>query len=271
MDACAVFILQTQLLPVSMQALITAVMAAATVAGVAVEHHNVVPHALSTTSGPSSGGALSQYHGNASAGGSGSNSLGGGMPLVAGVSLPAPDTRTVPEDIVPARPQAAATWQPKNTLVRGVLREVAASQQSMAATLAAAQAQSQQYGVHQNTGAGGGGANGAVLGTAGAPGAGLERAGSNGSALGAVKMVGAVVQAAAEAAAAATSPAPGSASRSAGGGAGLGSIALSGANLGASAVAAAIAAAMPKGTRPQPGKAAHAAASTIRAHRKTME
>ncbi len=76
-----------------------------------MEHHNAVPHSSAAAS-----------------------------------VVPTADTTTVPETVVPAAPSTARTWQPRNTLVRGVLREVTtlgnlqaqqAQQQQQAAMLAA--------------------------------------------------------------------------------------------------------------------------------------
>jgi hypothetical protein len=67
----------------------------------------------------------------------------------AGAVVPAPDTSSVPEEVVPAAASATQTWQPKNTLVRGVLREVTqhtALQQAAAAAAAAAAAQANAAG-----------------------------------------------------------------------------------------------------------------------------
>jgi hypothetical protein len=63
--------------------------------------------------------------------------------------MPAPDTSSVPEAVVPAAASATQTWQPKNTLVRGVLKEAtqhAALQQAAAAAAAAAAAQADAAG-----------------------------------------------------------------------------------------------------------------------------
>ncbi|KAL6765370.1 hypothetical protein V8C86DRAFT_2458344 [Haematococcus lacustris] len=81
----------------AMQAIISQVTHEARLHGVQVEHHNTVPHALSHSA----------------------------LPL-------GPDTARVPEDVVPAATARTHTWQPKNTVVRNVLRVQQAAQQQAA-------------------------------------------------------------------------------------------------------------------------------------------
>ncbi|KAJ9507371.1 hypothetical protein QJQ45_006338 [Haematococcus lacustris] len=81
----------------AMQAIISQVTHEALLHGVQVEHHNTVPHALSHSA----------------------------LPL-------GPDTARVPEDVVPAATARTHTWQPKNTVVRNVLRVQQAAQQQAA-------------------------------------------------------------------------------------------------------------------------------------------
>lgn len=71
----------------ALQGIIRAVTNAADEHNVPVEHHNVVPH----------GGLIGQ-------------------------AIPMPDTQAVPEELVPVQP--APCWQPKNTLVRAVFKEI---------------------------------------------------------------------------------------------------------------------------------------------------